>query len=388
MSDSYHHTHPIFTSNYPWNQRGSITLMPTPERTGALAQYTGEGVTLAFIDSGFYAHPDLQGRIQVHVDATTDLVVEGQAIPKSQAYSWHGQMTSVIAAGDGSKSGGRYRGIASSAQLVLIKVSDERNRVKEADILRGLRWLQANHGRYNVRVVNLSVGGDHVSYDPYHPLHEAVRDLVQSGVTVVAASGNRGMDYVVPPASAAQAITVGGVDDNNTRDRGEWMLYNHNYGMGYDGSTKPDILAPARWIASPILPSTQVAMEAFWLGPLLEDNAEHPVRKLLHEGRADRGLRKLFGDGFNENLYGTLQERIYQHKIIDAFHQHVDGTSVAAAILTSVVAQVLQANPRLSPYEVRRVLKQSAERIHNFPDERQGAGVVNPAEAVYLAERT
>ncbi|MBC8100464.1 MAG: S8 family serine peptidase, partial [Armatimonadetes bacterium] len=284
---------PVFIANYPACVRGENTLLSMPERTGALPDYTGQGVTIAFIDSGFYRHPDLRGRIVTHVDATTYAITESDLVPKSEAYSWHGQMTTVIACGDGAKSDGRYRGIAPNARLVLIKVSDPRNHVKEADILRGLGWLQKHHARYNIKIANLSVGGDYVSYDANHPLHVMVKALTEAGVIVVAAAGNSGDDHLVPPASAADALTVGGVDDRNTRDRGAWTLYNHNYGMAYDGSSKPDILAPARWIAAPILPNTQVALEAFWLGPLLQADEAHIVRRLISEGRATPNLEKL-----------------------------------------------------------------------------------------------
>jgi serine protease AprX len=146
---------PVLTSNYPAAQPGAPTLMSTPERLGALTDCSGRGVTLAFIDSGFYPHPDLRGRIVTHVDATTDSIMASNDIPKSMAYSWHGMMTSVICAGDGWRSGGRYRGIASAANLVLVKVSSPKNQIKEADIQRGLEWVLAHHRKYGIRVVNL-----------------------------------------------------------------------------------------------------------------------------------------------------------------------------------------------------------------------------------------
>lgn len=375
---------PAFTSNYPYFETGRVGLLPTPLRTGALPAYTGRGVTIAFVDSGFYAHRDLAGRIKAHVDATTDAIRVDHRVLKSEAFSWHGQMTTVIACGDGTVSNGRYRGIASGAELVLVKISSPHNHVKEADILRGLNWLLANHRRYNVRVVNLSVGGDYVSYDPYHQLHRIVRDLTEQGVTVIAAAGNSNLDYLMPPASAAEAITVGGVDDGNTTDRRDWSLYSHNVGMAYDGSPKPDLLAQARWIASPVLPGTQVALEAFWLGALLcdDDDATCRTRQLLRDGRADRGLRRLYGQGFNPRLYDTLQERIHRYKLVDAHHQHVDGTSVAAPIVSAVVAQMLEIDPTLTPHEIKHILTATATPLPHEPLDRQGAGVLDAAKAV------
>lgn len=376
---------PQLKSNYPASEYGKVTLLPTPQRVGALPHYTGKGVTIAFIDSGFSAHPDLKGRIVVHVNATTDDIRESQQVLKSPAFSWHGQMTTVIGTGDGFRSGGHFRGIASSANLVLIKVADPMNRVKEMDIERGLKWVLRSHHRFNIKVVNLSVGGDYVSYDAYHPLHRLVRELTEAGVTVVAAAGNSHQNHLLPPASAADAITVGGLDDNNTTDESEWTLYSHNYGMGYDGSLKPDVIAPARWIASPILSGSRVAMEAFWLGALMLYERDHPINELMFSGRADSSFAKLFGGHFSESLYDTLQQRIYAYKLVDAYHQHVDGTSVAAPIVSAVVAQMLEANPSLHPRQIRQILLQTARKLPKFEPERQGGGILNAAAAVQAA---
>jgi serine protease AprX len=374
---------PLFTTNYP--QNGHSTLLSTPERTSANAAYTGRGVVIAFIDSGFYPHPDLGSRILVHVDATTNRIIEQTDNFHASDLSWHGQMTSVIAAGDGRTSNGQYRGIASDAQLVLIKVSNRRWQIKEADILRGLRWLIASHKKFNIRIVNISVGGDFESSDPQHPLHRAVRKLTEAGVVVVAAAGNRGTWSIVPPASAPDAITVGGIDDHNTLDRTQWTLYHHSYGAAYDGTPKPDLLAPAIWIASPILPESGVAREARWLAPLLHAEDKGSVSNILRRGYADLAISRKQAARPSANLYAALQARIHTHKLVDANHQHVDGTSVAAPIVASVVAQILETNPRLTPPQIRAILTSTAHKLPGIDDKRQGAGVLDAAAAVMAA---
>lgn len=378
---------PLFTSNYPFYEPGSPTLLSTPERAGALSHFTGRGVVMAFIDSGFYPHPDLDGRILLHVDASTNRVLEQSADFKVNDLSWHGQMTSVIAAGSGRSSGGRYRGIASEAKLVLIKVSTPKGQIKETDILRGLRWLLDTHRHLNVRVVNISVGGDAVSHDPDHPLHKAIRKLTHADITVVVAAGNRNGSPPLPPASAAEAITVGGINDHNSLDFQMWTPYHHNYGRVYDGSCKPDILAPANWIASPILPGSSIAREVRWLAPLLRTSDEAHVRHVLKQGYRDLGLARDTALKADENLYAELQQRIHAHKIIDANHQHVDGTSVAAPIVASVIAQMLEANPGLTPGQIRAILTTNARLLPNIPYNRQGAGVLDAASAVSAAAR-
>ncbi len=376
---------PLFTCNVPRHELYPRAVLPTPERVGALPEVRGRGVVIAVVDSGFYMHPDLAGRVLVHADATTNHIVETPGVVETDDMSWHGQMTSVVAAGDGSISGGRFRGIASESQLVLVKVSSPRGQVKERDILRGLRWILDTHRRFNVRVVNLSVGGDDLSADPEHPLHWAVRRLTEAGIAVVAASGNHGTTHLVPPASAVDAITVGGYDDHNTRDRAEWSGYHSDYGTAYDGSSKPDIVAPAAWIASPILPGSRVEREAYWLGPLLESEGERALKRLLVAGWSDLGLPRDLAQHPDDSLYGMLQARINSHKLIDARHQHVDGTSVSAAIVSAVVAQMLEVNPGLDAVQIRSILRSTAYRLADVSPAQQGAGVVDPAGAVRAA---
>src|SRR4029453_14018791 len=98
-------------------------ILPTPLRLGAPDEYRGRGVTIAFLDSGFYAHPDLvepEDRILRYVDVTNPRARRSD-LRSGDASSWHGMMTSVVACGNGRLSGGLYRGIASEAKVVLGK---------------------------------------------------------------------------------------------------------------------------------------------------------------------------------------------------------------------------------------------------------------------------
>jgi serine protease AprX len=377
---------PIFKPNYPFDGDGRHALLSTPARTGALPDYTGRNVTIAFIDSGFYPHPDLDGRILLHVDASTNHIVEQQNDFTVDDMSWHGQITSVIGCGDGRTSQENYRAIASESQLVLVRVSTPKGHVKETDILRGLRWVADTHRRLNIRIVNVSVGGDAVCNDPDYLLHKVVRRLTDDGVVVVVAAGNRPVRHLLPPASAPEAVVVGGLDDQNTLDRSKWRLYHHNYGNAHDGSLKPDLLAPAEWIVSPILPGTSVEREARWLAALLDLPPEKQLKKLLREGYADLGITRKAALSPDEKLYAKLQKRIHVHKIIDAHHQYVDGTSVATPIVTSVIAQMLEANPRLTPRQIRDILTATAVPLDQFSTDRQGGGVLNATEAVKAAQ--
>ncbi len=365
-----------FRPNYPVHEGYSV--LKTPERSNAPDEITGRGVTMAFVDSGFYPHPAIESRVIRHVDATSNRVIESRrnyAAP--MWYSWHGQMTSVVAAGDDPV----FPGIARSARLVLIKVSNRRKQIKEPDILRGFRWLLENHRHYQIRVVNVSVGGDFESHDPAHPLHRAVQQLASEGVVTCIAAGNSASPYLVPPSSAPAAITVGGLDDYNSRDPGEWNGYQSNWGVAYDGTPKPEVIAPARWIASPILPGTREARMSRWLAQMLGAE-ESELRGLLRHGYADLELPYERAHKPDEVLFEELQRLINKFKIIDAEHQHVDGTSVSVAIVSGVVAQLLEVRPSLTPDEVRAVLTATASVLPGIPRERQGGGLINPQKAI------
>lgn len=375
-------------SNYPNYQPNEITLMSTPERVNANPDYRGRGVQMAFIDSGFSNHPDLEGRIALHVDASTDKVLEQPRVMETTMMSWHGQMTSVIAAGDGSYSNGRYRGIASEAELILIKVSTPTFRIKERDILRGLQWIYDARNHHNIRVVNVSVGGDWHTIDPSNPLHILVRRLVNVGITVVIASGNRGRDKLVPPASAPEAITVGGYVDHNTSHMDAWTLYHHNHGKVYGGEFKPELIAPAQWIASPLLPESETEAEIRCLARLLTAQSQDEAHDIVKEGREALRLSEGEIENFNQELYDKLQNQIYHHKVIDGNHQHVDGTSVAAPIVASVVAQLLQINPSLAPSDIRRILMDSAQSTDRFAPHLQGAGFLQAGRAIDMVLQT
>jgi serine protease AprX len=63
----------------------------------------------------------------------------------------------------------------------------------------------------------------------------------------------------------------------------------------------------------------------------------------------------------------------------------VDGTSFAAPIVASIIACMFEANPHLTPQQVKRILIDTAERLPRIEVDRQGWGVVAPRRAVERA---
>lgn len=377
-------------SPYPVYSYDETALLATPYRVHAYPQFTGRGVVMAFLDSGFYPHPDLTrpyNRILAHIDATVKAPVERPNFRRPAVTSWHGMMTTCVAAGNGFLSGYQYRGIASDANLVLVKTGNRRGRrIREDDIYRALNWVIHNQHHYNIRVVNLSVGGDIPSDGTLSSLDELVEEASARGMVVVCAVGNGGVQHVVPPASAPSAITVGGLDDRNSLERAHHRLYHSNFGHGGYFKPKPDLIAPAIWVAAPMLPQTWVYNEGKYLWKLAHASDEE-LKTLLNTRAAERRFKKETLSLPLDAIRRAIRLRMIEQKYIHAHYQHVDGTSMAAPIVSAVVAQMLEANPSLAPAQVEKILCDTAQPYEHFPRERQGYGVLIAAHAVACALR-
>src|SRR5262249_6610229 len=128
--------------HYPRFASTGQAILPIALRLRASEEVLGRGVTIAFLGAGLYAHPDLvtpADRILRYVDVRSGRAQRSD-MDRPDESSWHGMMTSVVACGNGSLSGGLYRGLAPEARLVLVKVGTAR-RVVHDDIRRGLDWV-------------------------------------------------------------------------------------------------------------------------------------------------------------------------------------------------------------------------------------------------------
>lgn len=374
------------------HQPNRFGVVPSALRLMTDRRFTGKGVTIALIDSGFIAHPDLtrsRSRIVAYEDVTRiGAVLDVDAVP--DAWDWHGTQTAVVAAGNGHLSDGVYRSLAPDARVVLVKAS-RRGRVADADLARGLEWVIANKERYDIRIVSISLGGDAEVSHKESRIDALAEEAVRKGIVVVCAAGNSGCSgrpRPIPPANAPSVITVGGYDDGNTlgdaappRD-----LYCSSFGPTVDGVQKPEVIAPAVWVAAPILPRTPLYRRAEALSRL----AAAPDALLSHLVAAawrDAGLAEGLHREPAATIRLTVETALRESKIVATHYQHVDGTSFAAPIVASVVAQMLEANPRLAPASVRQILIATAERIPGREIARQGYGAVNARRAVEEATR-
>ncbi len=364
-------------------------ILPIGLRLGVDNRYDGHGVTIAFLDSGFSRHPDLAGRVKLYVDASNEELKELPQVETAGHLSWHGTMTSVVACGNGNLSNGLYRGLASGAELVLIKVSNSEGRIGEEEISRGLGWILTNGRRFGIQIVNISLGGDRPSDFANNPVDLMVEALIAQGILVVCAAGNAGERLLVPPASAPGAITVGGLDDKNTLDPTTFDLWHSNYGKTKGGVWKPEIVAPSIWLAAPVLPGSKVEEEAAVLKQLMDSSPEELAGLLFNsEIMGKTNLPSEIQNLPLDQLKPAIKQAWQSQKLITPHYQHVDGTSFAAPIVSSVAAQMLEAHPTLSPGGLKDLLMRTARYLPDVSPDQQGHGVVDPLSAVRAAIAT
>ncbi len=430
-------------TTFPYYHPAEEAVLSLPERLADYSLFGGNGVTIAFLDSGYYPSPDLTrqpswpGRepawrrlelqhLRTMLETTdlrllnyVDLTDHGERVGLDLASlwdgagdSWHGHMTTTIAAGNGLLSGGRYRGFAPQASILPIKIGRGGGRIPEEDILHGLNWLlrDDNWQRYNVRVVNISVGGDFPQPWQDNPVCRAAHALTERGVVVAAAAGNRGGEELLAPAQTPTVLTVGGIEDHNRRWRSDrrkevetLALYHHNYGTvvwRQSPIRKPELLALGRWVPVPILPPSHVFKETVTIDRLrrvLQGEDDDRLGMLLahwkHTLHPDTVLEHT-DDGhwfdtirWMPEMWEALRKRMNAHKWVQPFYQHVDGTSVAVAQVSAVVAQMIEANSSLRPEDVRRILIETALRLPHLLPPHTTAGLLYPSLAVAAALR-
>jgi len=369
-------------------QKDGSHVLSTPLRLDADPRFTGRGVTIAFLDSGFYPHVDLttpRNRIIAYrnmVDADGDL----ESLFQPDVASWHGMMTSVVAAGNGSLSNGFYRGIAPEAHVVLVKLA-RTGRITDENIQGALGWVLANRERFDIRIVNISAGGDEEKSYLNDPLSKVVEECTAAGILVVCAVGNSGHlpnHPVVPPASAPSCIAVGGLDDKNSFNRSHRGMYRSSYGPTIDGLQKPEVIAPSIWVPAPILPNTPTAQQASLL-EILDKAKDEDLHAII---RANPGIDAELDAAVDRAVHSIRQLiilKIRNENVITKHYKYVDGTSFSAPIVSSVAAQMLEANPSLTPSQIKRILIDTAERLPGYEIDRQGWGVIDPRRAVETA---
>lgn len=371
-------------SHFKVNAADDFVIIPTPLRLDANATFTGKGVTICFIDSGFTLHPDLvknKNRIKKIVDITHPKRPLSY-FKNAHNNSWHGTMTSVVCAGDGFLSKGLYKGIASDAELVLLKVMDDKGKISTENIAKALKWVLRNHKKYNIRIVNMSLGDDEPTSYKTSVVDQLAEKVIAAGISIVAAVGNDVASSIKPPANALHVIAIGGIDDENKLGNDQQQLYHSSFGKTIDDLSKPELIANSIWIAAPMPRATDDQEEAKILYDWLALNDDELLTALRKKIIFTKLGKELIHTTDATIIRNAIISRIQQAKYISSDYMHVDGTSFAAPIVCSVLAQLLEANPSLTPLQIREALFNTAKKLPAFAVERQGFGIIQPREAL------
>jgi serine protease AprX len=307
---------------------------------------TGKGIGVAILDSGVAPHPDIAGRIVASVDFTGG-ETSGALVPPADP-GGHGTHVAGLVAGDGTASGGAYPGVAPGANLIDVRVISASGSTNVSTLIAGMQWVLAHRADYNIRVVNLSAGGPATASYRDDPLAAAAEILVFAGITVVVSAGNEGPRErtITTPGTDPYVITVGGIDDSGTATTADDALasWSSRGVTPIDGLAKPDLVAPGRKVVSLRVPGSTLDQE-------------------LHD-RLVAGLDPL----------------------VPAYFR-LSGTSMAAPVVSGVVALMLEGNPTLTPAQVKARLKGTATALPYGSPEATGSGMVSAVAALAASDQ-
>jgi serine protease AprX len=229
------------------------------QQTGATQLFasgdTGQGVTVAVLDTGIDDLPDFTGRLIGGVDLT------GEDDPFQDEYG-HGTFVAGLIAGDGASSGGQYEGEAPGADLVSIKVAGASGETDLATVILGVQWAVDNQLADNIRVLNMSLGYQPFESTVVNPLDQAVQAAWNSGIAVVTSAGNAGPSNgtILSPGDDPLVITVGALDDMAQPVVADDEMTNFSSvgPTSPDGWVKPDLVASGRSVVSLAAPGSTI----------------------------------------------------------------------------------------------------------------------------------
>jgi serine protease AprX len=328
--------------------------------------YTGSGVGVAVVDSGIDNVPDLYGGSLLGLIPQSRVVFNQSFVPggllgttSSDQYG-HGSHVAGLIGGNGAASTGwqytkSFKGIAPSASLVNLRVLDQNGQGTDSQVIAAIQRAIQLKNTYNIRVMNLSLGRPVYESYTLDPVCQAVEQAWKAGIVVVVAAGNNGRfqptsgyGTITSPANDPYVITVGSMKPMGTPTRSDDLVasYSSKGPTVIDHIVKPDIVAPGNLLVS-----------LNGLGTLYN---QYPSNRVPLSYYVQNGSSSI-----SSAAYFTLS-----------------GTSMAAGVVSGIVADLLQAQPSLTPDQVKARLMKTASKT--FP---MYSSVTDPATGITYTDQ-
>ncbi|MFN4219334.1 MAG: S8 family serine peptidase [bacterium] len=301
----------------------------------------GKDVVVAVVDSGIiYNHPDIEkDRIIFYKDFSEESTQE-----KPKDILGHGTYVTSIIGGTGKSSNGYNQGIAPEAKFVILRITSV------SEVIKALEWLKENGKKYNIKVINLSIG---VDTDPNKSWADDViaklaNDLAQEYTVVAAAGNDQTYETIDSPGVAPDVITVGGSDTKNTPSPEDDEVYigsSKGPTPTLEKLPKPDVIAPSKKITGARVP-----------GSILD-----PFTLKSEEINWEKG-----------------------------YYIESSGTSAGTAIVSGLAALIYQILPTATPQIVKKIITQSTNKLKDPQGQEydyysQGNGVIDIKKALQIA---
>jgi serine protease AprX len=216
---------------------------------------TGDGVTVAVIDTGVDPVPglDSESKVIVGPDLSFESGVDG--LYGRDTYG-HGTVMASIVAGNGDG----FTGVAPGAQILSVKVADNTGAVDVSQVIAAIDWVIANKTTdgMNVRVISLSYRTD--STQPYEvdPLAAAVERAWRAGIVVVVSAGNDGKaaEQLGNPAIDPYVIAVAAISNRDVDGQ-----ISTDFSTKGDNTRTPDLAAPGERVLGLAAKNSRLAQE-------------------------------------------------------------------------------------------------------------------------------
>ena len=270
--------------------------------------YTGEGVTMAIIDTGIdgnhTALDDLDDDNTTNdpkIVAFYDAINNPGATNGTEIFPYddngHGTHCAGITAGTGAPTY-QHVGVAPRANLVGVKVLDGGGSGSFAAVMAGMEWTVEKRHEFNIRAASMSLGALTGAIEWTSSEEESVNrmanEMMRAGVTLFIAAGNSGGTATIgTPGSAEDVITVGSLDKDTS------IAIYSSQGPTEEGRVKPNIAFVGSSVNAP------------------DANT---------------------GDGYVA----------------------LSGTSMATPGAAGVAVLMYQANPDLSPFDIRNIMQETS----------------------------